>query len=241
MRGTELLTVALIGPDGSGKTSIAKQLVESLPVPIKYLYMGVSIESSNIALPTSRLAHHLKVRRYKRSLKREGQVVPENVTLHDVKHRVDRRGKLGATARLLSRIAEESFRQLVSWTYSIRGYVVLYDRHFLFDICAPPSSAADRRLTDRIHQWFLRRVYPKPSLVIFLDAPPEVLYARKQEVPEDYLQRDREALLANRQYAKHFIRVDATQPLDQVVAVVTDIIMQHHREARGLTPPAANT
>ena len=48
-------TVALIGADGSGKTSVAKLLVERHPDKMKYLYMGSNFESSNVALPTSRL------------------------------------------------------------------------------------------------------------------------------------------------------------------------------------------
>ena len=53
-------TIALIGPDGAGKTTLAERLQQKLPFPIRYLYMGVSIESSNVTLPTSRLIAHIK-------------------------------------------------------------------------------------------------------------------------------------------------------------------------------------
>ena len=42
-----MATIALIGADGSGKTTIAKMLLESPPAKMKYLYMGLNIESSN--------------------------------------------------------------------------------------------------------------------------------------------------------------------------------------------------
>ena len=58
-------TIALIGVDGSGKTTVAKALLETCPLPLKYVYMGTSIESSNAALPTSRLIHKLKVYQHK--------------------------------------------------------------------------------------------------------------------------------------------------------------------------------
>jgi thymidylate kinase len=227
---TSFLTVALIGPDGSGKTSVAKALVESCPLPIKYLYMGTSIESSNVALPTSRLIHKWKVYRHKKSLKRNGVKVPEKVTLHGLEHRVERRGKIGGVLRLLRRVSEESYRQLVSWIYQLQGNVVLYDRHFLFDACPPPTDRSRRRLTDRMHHWFLRKCYPRPGLAIFLDAPSDVLYARKQEVPQDYLERDRQNLSSKSCYAKKFITVDSTQPLEEVVDLVKELMIDHARK-----------
>jgi thymidylate kinase len=224
-----MLTVAIVGADGAGKTTVARKLLESFPLPIKYLYMGMNAESSNVALPTTRLIYLWKTHKYKQSLRRSGAVVPKVVSLHTLEHRVDRRGKLGAAARLINRVAEESYRQIVSWSYQLRGYVVLYDRHFLFDNAPAEldSNSSNSRLTERIHHWFLHHVYPKPRLVIFLDAPPEVLYQRKQEVPENYLRANREALLRHETTVPHFVRVDATQPVEDVLAEVRQQIMQH--------------
>jgi thymidylate kinase len=220
-------TVALIGPDGTGKTTVAEGLVAECPFPMKYLYMGMSIESSNVALPTSRLAHRIKVAQHRRALAKRGDPVPTDIHLHGVEHRTDQRGRLGAIARLLRRISEESYRQLVSWIYQWQGYVVLYDRHFLFDALPPPANLrAPRRLTDRIHNWFLYRCYPRPDLAILLDAPPEVLYARKQEVPMEYLRADREALLDKRGYAGEFVVVPTDQPFEQVLASVVDLVVE---------------
>lgn len=232
------LTVALIGPDGSGKTTIAKRLLESFPLPITYLYMGVSVESSNVALPTSRLVHWWKVHKHKQSLRASGADVPAVVSLHSLEHRNVQRGMLGATARLVNRVAEESYRQVISWVYQRRGYVVLYDRHFLFDCCPTPSDAPPQRWTDRLHRWFLQRVYPKPRLVILLDAPPEVLYARKQEVPTDYLQANRDSLWAKKSFVADFVRVDSTQPVDQVVARVSELILK--RCTQSVTRPVSD-
>ena len=97
-------TIALVGTDGSGKSSVAKALLASGVLPMKYIYMGAHIESSNIALPTSRLAYRLKVYLHKRSLARSGKHVPEKVTMHGIEHRIDRRGKLVGFGRLLRRI-----------------------------------------------------------------------------------------------------------------------------------------
>ena len=57
-----MFSVALIGPDGAGKTTIARMLEERSPLPLKYIYMGVNIAASNFALPTSRLFEYLRGR-----------------------------------------------------------------------------------------------------------------------------------------------------------------------------------
>lgn len=223
-----MATIALIGPDGAGKTSVAEQLLRTSRHPLKYVYMGTSIESSNIALPTSRLVHRIKVMQARRAMRRRGEPAAGAVTLHGVEHRHDRRGRVGAGFRLLRRVSEEVYRQLWSWGYQLAGRVVLYDRHFLFDSLPDPSApASERRLTDRIHDWFLRRLYPRPDLTILLTAGADVLYARKQEVPIDYLEADTRALRSKRIYAKAFIEVDASLPLDRVVARVDALIAQH--------------
>lgn len=225
-----MTTIALIGPDGAGKTSVAEGLLTISPLPLKYLYMGTSVESSNVSLPTSRLAHRFKVAAHKRSLRRSGRALPSEVHLHGLEHRTDRRGKLGGFLRLLRRVSEESYRQLVSWRYQRRGHVVLYDRHFLFDALPRPSQRHQRRrLTDRIHHWFLYRLYPRPDLVILLDAPSEVLYARKQEVPPERLDMERAALREKLEYVEHCVTIDASQPLHVVLAEVNGAIAHLHR------------
>lgn len=208
-----MTAVALIGCDGAGKTTIAEMLVSRRPFPARYVYMGVNAASSNISLPTTRLVYEMKVRKVRRERRKAGMDVEAPVSLHGLEHRKDSRGRFWAGARLLNRLAEESLRLLVSIWYQMRGYVVIYDRHFLFDYW---STAKADRLSDRIHEWFLERVYPEPDLVLFLDAPPETLFARKPEVPVSYLEARRDAYLRRGGSIDRFETVDATQPLDTV-------------------------
>ena len=222
-------TVALIGPDGAGKTTVAKAVLETCPLPIKYLYMGVSIESSNVALPTSRLIHKWRVYKHRKTLERSGKEIPERITLHGLEHRLVpvRRGRLGAFASLLHRISELSYRQLVSWFYQLRGNIVLYDRHFLFDLRTVPTDTDKYLFTERVHCWFLQKLYPRPGLVICLDAPADVMYARKQQEPIEYLQLKRERLAQKSCYAKKYVSVDTTKPLEEVIEIVNELILYH--------------
>lgn len=61
---------------------------------------------------------------------------------------------------------------------------------------------------------------PQPDLVFFLDAEPEVLLSRKQEVSKEALSAAREKYLNLCNSHPRFIIVDASQPLDAVIEKV---------------------
>jgi len=227
-----MFAVALIGADGAGKTTIAEKLMQVFPFPIKYLYMGLNIDSSNIALPTSRLINFFKQNSYTGSKENNDNCQSSGPVLNARGDReIDRRGKVGAAARLLFRLTEEFYRQIISWYYQARGYIVIYDRHFLFDFASPngDSKNENKRLSDRLHWWFLNNLYPKPDLTIFLDAPEEILFERKGEATLEYLRLRREAFIEQEKRIINFIRIDATKDIDSVLGEVTKNILEFHR------------
>jgi thymidylate kinase len=73
-------------------------------------------------------------------------------------------------------------------------------------------------LARRLHGLFLAHVYPKPDLVVYLDAPAALLLARKGEGTLESLEALRRNYERLAEAAPHFVRVNAAQPLDQVVA-----------------------
>jgi thymidylate kinase len=58
---------------------------------------------------------------------------------------------------------------------------------------------------------------PQPDIVFFLDAPPDVLLARKQEVPIETLVRSREAYLSLAETNDKVRVIDASLPFEQVI------------------------
>jgi len=219
-----MATIALIGADGSGKTTIAEMLLKSPPVKMKYLYMGLNIESSNYALPTSRLIYYLKLLKYKKKNKNLKDVKLKNLSLHDLNddRSLDTRNKIGATARMINRIAEAWYRQLISWIFQLRGYTVLYDRHYIFDSSTNQTGEElkKQRLTTKIHRWLINNMLSKPKLVFLLYAPPDVLFERKGEADIEYLKRRTEIFMSAGKQLKNFVIVDAPQPIDKVFADV---------------------
>lgn len=229
-----MASVAFIGPDGTGKTTITRRLEQSGLLPFKYLYMGVNIYAATTTLPTTRLAEFLKRRLRRPTQRSEGAMTGP----------AGRRGAnwVWATARLGNHLAEEWYRQLVSWSYQLRGYVVLYDRHFMFDfspeIVAGMSTEPDRRL----HHWLVTHAYPRPELVFLLDAPGEVLYARKGESTVEELNRRRQGFEALGARMPNVIRLDATRPIDDVYRDVVAHLTRfyggrHEAAARPVSAP----
>ncbi len=220
-----MFTVALIGPDGAGKTTIARRLERAFPEQVKYIYMGVSADASNIMLPTTRLIHGIK-----RALG-----APPDIAGPRDPGRVKPRPKgtvkrltagLRTSLRLINRLGDEWFRQVIAWTYQRRGRIVVYDRHFFSDYYAYDiaDSSQKRPFSQRIHGFILNRLYPKPDLTIYLDAPAEVLFARKSEGTLELLEDRRQQYLQLRELFGNFATVDATQPEEEVARNVTELI-----------------
>lgn len=230
-----MFTVALIGPDGAGKTTIGRQVERTLPLPVKYLYMGVNADSSNHLLPTTRAL---------RALKRLCGIPPDPPGPPDPK-RPARPTPRGRARRVLSRlkttltftnhVCEEWFRQGLAWYYSHRGQIVLFDRHFFSDFYANDIAATNQRrpLRRRIHGWMLRYLYPRPDLIIYLEAPAAVMLARKGEGTLESIERLHQQYLLMRGQVKHFVTVDASQPVDAVARDVTAQICDFYRTRTG--------
>lgn len=205
------MTVAVVGLDGAGKTTMTRRLVDGLPFETYYLYMGMNPASSNVTLPTTRLVH---------ACQRRGS---EAASLHDVAARRRPRGPLWSTLRTVNRMAEEVTRHLIARVQMRRGRLVITDRDFFIDYAAAAKEPIG--LLDRIHLWFLGAVLPKPDLVVWLDASPAVLSARKPEVPIDYLERRRDRIAALRPAFRHFEVVDAEHSEDEVYRVVEQLVI----------------
>jgi thymidylate kinase len=221
-----MFTIALIGPDGAGKTAISRRIMESFPLRVKYLYMGVNVDSSNRMLLTTRIAAALK-RTAGKKHEWQGPAAP-NQPRPKPKGPIKRSmASVRSGLRLVNRLGEECYRQGLTWFYLWQGNIVLYDRHFFFDYYAYDiaPSQGDRPLSRRLHGFFLQHIYPKPNFVIYLDAPAEVLFARKGEGTVEDLERRRQEYLQALRLVPNYAIVDATQPFEQETDQVTRLIL----------------
>ena len=196
------LDIIFLGVDGAGKSSVIRIVREQLA--------GAFAGATEYSFPPSVLARLLR--------RPEGPPTPP--------HAEPPRSFLASV-----------IRAVCYWfVYSTLGYyvtihpalarstLVLHDRH-LVDALVDPLRyryAGPRQLLRLI--W---RLVPKPDLVILLDAAPEVLEARKRELPFDEMVRQRAAYLSLVRTMTYGHVVDAARPLKQVVGDVCDIVLRH--------------
>ena len=176
------LTVALLGPDGAGKSSAAAAVRDAFYFPGDIVYMGPAQPRGGGALPPG--------------------------------------------LSFLARVAAQLRRWARARGLQSRGRLVLFDR-YAFDALLPP-----RRPLSRLSRWrrtLLARSCPPPALTVILDAPGELLYARKGEQTPDILEAERRAYLALAARLRCAAIVDASQPPDAVRRAVTAAIWDRWR------------
>lgn len=104
----------------------------------------------------------------------------------------------------------------------VRSTLVVFDRYY-YDLMIDP-----RRFRYQGPRWLVQAVgscIPKADLVILLDAPTEVLQARKQEVSPDETERQRQAFLDLVKTVPNSHVVNAALPLHELMVCVNDIVL----------------
>jgi thymidylate kinase len=169
-------SVAILGPDGVGKTTICRAVARAYLRPVVQVSVGRKLRS------------------------------------HSVWGRVAR--PVRRAVRFVA-FLETCGR---AWAGRRRGRVVLWDRH--------PDDPAVRGARVRSRRW-ARRLAPDPDLVVVLDAPAEVIRARKEERDVAELEALRRAYLAMAASATVAEIVDASSDLTTVRDAVTAALWRH--------------
>lgn len=135
-------------------------------------------------------------------------------------------------------LANSALRATYWFLYSSLGYarvhlalarnsLVLYDRHFV-DILVDP-----KRYRYAGPMWPMRliwRLIPKPDLIVLLDAPAELIQARKQEVPLAETDRQRKAYLQLVTGLGNGRVVSSAQPFETVTREINALLLDHLRD-----------
>jgi thymidylate kinase len=208
--------VAFVGPDGAGKSTVTAVIAAELGARV--VYLGVNLDEDPIALPTTRLLRALRRQRTADAVERPvagpGRLTPAGA------RGLSSRG-VGGWAYWINLILEEWYRALLVAHHVRRGRTVLLDRHVVADYYPWDDGGTVLR---RLHGFLLRSWYPRPDLVVVLDAPAELLHRRKGEdaIPE-LDRRRRHYLEAAASMPRHTV-VDASQSLDVVTAAVREAV-----------------
>jgi thymidylate kinase len=108
-----------------------------------------------------------------------------------------------------------------------RGRLVLFDR-YVYDAAVPPRGSHQK--LKRLYFRLLMRSAPAPDLVVLLDAPGEVLFARKREMTPELLDADRTELTAHlervscRPGGPSVVVLDATRSREAVTTAAVESV-----------------
>lgn len=177
------VSVALLGPDGAGKTTLGAAIAADFGLPVRRIYMGMWSRSQ--------------------------------------------RGVLGRIPGLsiLARPFAAWRKGLVAEYHRAHGRLVIFDR-YTYDALIPPRGPLV--FLKRPYFWILAHTAPAPQLVVVLDAPGQLLFARKGEFDPVRLEEDRLAFRALGDRLDSLRVVDAARSPDAVRAEVVDLIWQRY-------------
>lgn len=192
------LSVAILGPDGSGKSSVIAQYVPQMET----FFSGTE-------------CFHLRPRLFGGSAAAQ--------TPSSDPHGQPARGALAS-----------AFKVLFLWADYLLGYLfrvyplLAASRLVIFDRYYHDLLVDERRFRYSGPRWlsgFIAHAIPLPDLLLVLDAPAEVLQARKSEVPLEESARQVEAyraIVLSSTMQGRALLIDASLPLEEVVQECVD-------------------
>ncbi|MGI8771307.1 MAG: hypothetical protein ACR2JE_07710 [Acidobacteriaceae bacterium] len=192
--------IAFMGPDGCGKSSV----IEAISTEFAPAYRGV--------LRFHMRPNFLKVRAGERAPVVDPHGKPPRGFLMSIIKAVYMASDY--FAGYLARIRPAM----------MRTHLVISDRYF-YDMLID-----SKRIRYGGPRWLLRligKIIPKPELTLLLNAPPEVLWSRKQEVPFEEVVRQQKAYLELAGRLKSVVVIDAAQPLETVIRQSQAAIIAH--------------
>ncbi|NIR47304.1 hypothetical protein GWO43_02385 [candidate division KSB1 bacterium] len=197
---------ALLAPDGAGKSTLAGELIKDRTLRARGVYLGGNPQASKLCLPTTDWFH----RRLKSA----------NGSLQSRSPHVLFLRALTFATRLL----EQWLRSLAANYHLLRGRIVIFDR-YIYDSWINKKK---NNLWKRVRKFMFEAGLPKPELVIFLDAPGDVLFERKQEHTPEWLEQQRQAYLRLQDRLPNMHIINAASAPDKVKCEATDLIWEHY-------------
>ncbi len=195
------MIVVILGPDGTGKSSVIDRLQSGLADAFSQI--RVFHLRPRLGLGTARIG-------------------PPVVNPHSS----HARHPILSAVKLLYLLGDYSTVYLWKWSLRLRqqSTLIIFDRYY-HDILVDP-----KRYRYGAPIWLARQIghlVPNPDLWILLDASPELIRSRKQEVTFEEIVRQCEQYRELVSRFRDAVIVDASQSLEEVVQTVKQLILEY--------------
>ena len=212
-------TFAVMAPDGTGKTTFLEALLKEL----NFYY--VNDENDN----------RFHVYHFRPSILPNLGAVGEKtgVMKQDTDFTNPHRSKPANPFSSLIRISYYTLDYIIGWQKCVRNDVH-YDRYSVFDRYSYDFIVDPRRtklnLPESIRAFFVK-LTPQPGIVFVLNAKPETVYARKQELPLEEIERQSEMYKkVAESNKKRFVVIDAEQKPEEMAEQAIHYILNKYTE-----------
>ena len=201
------LTVCFLGCDGSGKSTIIKQLTDN---------------TSKFEAFRGYEYHHLYA---KKKDKTNEQVITNP-------HNQKSRSRLFSNLKLIYFLYKYLYGYwFIAYPQKVKSKLVIFDRYY-FDILVDP-----KRYRHNGSKWLttlIGKMIPKPDLFFLIDAPAEVIQSRKKEVTLEETRRQRNEYIQLKKTLTHFHIIDnsqkATISSEQVKKTIINHLVQRFKD-----------
>ena len=201
------IMVVLLGPDGSGKTSVAKQIMEYMPPE--------SLKRQRLHWRPGILPQLSRLFRKHRD--------PSALDSYEQPHQAPCHGTFSSLIRFFYYATDFILGYYLKLRWAkVKGALLVIERYY-YDILVDQI-----RYGFQVPRWLprlLMRFIPKPDIVVYLHNSPEKLYARKQELAIEELTRQVSEFQDLLPKLPNAHKVETNKPLEEVVHEVTGIIL----------------
>ena len=199
-------SVALLAPDGAGKSTLAAALINDRILKGRRIYMGTNVEASTTGLLTTRWLHY----KLKSFNGRGGNTNPYYAATKGL--------------NFVNKLFERWLLALTAQYHLLRGRCVIFDR-FIYDSWV---NKKPKTLWKRIRRLLFEGALPTPDLVVLLDAPGELLFKRKGEHSPEWLEEQRRGYHALLDRLPQMRIVNAANSSEVVRHEVISLIWRHY-------------
>lgn len=206
IRGRPHLFLCLIGPDGSGKSTISNEIIESISdiFEEKHYYHG----HFGILPELSKFIPFYKSKE-------------ENMNESDSSKEYQTPNKFIASILMVYYAIDYIFGYAKIFRNRSKGNLIIFDRYF-YDYIIQPSSFGINSLLFRV----LSLLIPSPDLVIYLHSPSELIYTRKPELTTQEIDRQAGICAQLIRHLPNAYQVDNSLHLDQVIVQIREIVLE---------------